>query len=201
MVADGVCIKGVVLQARVTHVRESYGEAALGEVLGLMFDSDRALLGSLVVPALWYPVALAIRLDQAICAYFGPGPERIVFRNIGRTLANLSCANATMLRRGDPHHALRASAQLYSLHYRYGQRAYERIDQRCCRFTTSGPEAIAIADCLTTHGFLERVVELSGALDARIDERQCRLQGAAWCVHSCEWSVAGVALSGLSASP
>lgn len=203
MVADGVCVKGVILLARLKHLRESYGEVTLCAVLDRMLPSDRELLrGMLLVPSLWYPVALLGRLDQAIDAHFAPGMQRGLFRQIGRVLANLDCeARAPLLRRGDPHHALRASSALYGQHYRYGVRTYAALDAHSCLLTSTGPDAIAVADCLTARGWLERMLELAGALDAEVDERWCRLQGAAACEHLCRWKVAGVAFTGLAAGP
>lgn len=202
MVADGICVKGVVLLARLKHLRDSYGEPTLNEVLGRLVEADRDLLrGMLVLPSLWYPVALAIRLDEAITAQFPLAAHRFIFRNVGRTLANLDCEDPRgLLRRGDPHRVLQAASHIYGQHYRYAERTYRRVDAWSCLLTSTGPTQVAVTDCPTAAGWLERILELSGALDGEVDERTCRARGEPSCEHFCHWKVAAVAFTAFAAA-
>jgi len=77
---------------------------------------------------------------------------------------------------------------LYGTQHDTGRRDYQQTGQRSALLRTLEAEETSVDDCLTTVGWLERGVELSGGRTVRVEERACRATGAAACQYHCEWT-------------
>lgn len=182
-------VKGSILGARLTFVRERGGEKALAKVLARLPAPDRELLGGWVLPISWYPLEVELRLDDAIAAVLSPGDRSRVFLEMGRQSAqvNLTGAQAPFVKAGDPHFFLANVPRMYATYHSRGRRTYEKTGATSATIRTFDAERVSPDDCLTVVGWLERALELSGARAPRVVEMQCRAQGAPCCEYRCEW--------------
>ncbi len=183
-------VKGAILGARLTFVRERGGERALQQVLSRLPPPDREVLAGWILPISWYPLELATRLDDAIADVLSPGDRSRVFLEMGRQSAQVSLtgAQAPFVKAGDPHFFLANVPRMYATYHSRGRRAYERTGDTSAVIRTFDAERVSRDDCLTVVGWLERALQLSGASRPRVAEVQCRSGGAPHCEYRCEWS-------------
>lgn len=182
-------VKGALLGARLTFVRERGGDKALGKVLARLPPPDREVLGGWILPTTWYPLDLAQRLDDAIARVLSPGDRGRIFLEMGRqsAQASLTGAEAPFVKVGDPHFFLANVPRMYATHHSRGRRTYQRTGDASAVIRTFDAERVSQDDCLTVVGWLERALQLSGASAPRVTESACRSGGAPHCEYRCEW--------------
>jgi uncharacterized protein (TIGR02265 family) len=186
-------IKGTVLQSRLLLLERRLGPAGRARVLARLPPDDRKVLGGVVMPIAWYPFALNERLDQAIAAELGQGPQ--VFRALGAQSAedNLGETHRVYMRSRDPHGLLKHTAQIYSLYYKTGYRTYEWVSSSKAVLRTFESRSFSSADCLTVVGWHERAIEMCGGAGPRVDEVRCRAREGDRCEYVCEWRPGSIA--------
>lgn len=182
-------VKGAILGARLTFVRERGGEKALQQVLSRLPAPDRKVLAGWVLPLDWFPLELAVRLDDAIASVLSPHDRSHIFLEMGRQSAqvNLTGAQAPFVKAGHPHFFLANVPRMYATYHSQGHRTYERTGDASAVIRTFDAERVSRDDCLTVVGWLERALRLSGASEPRVAEVQCRSGGAPHCEYRCEW--------------
>jgi uncharacterized protein (TIGR02265 family) len=183
-------VKGTLLIARMKYVR-SRGEADSERVLKRLSSEDQTLLRGMLLPSSWYPAGALMRLEMTAAAILSKGDRRQLFLEMGRFTASTNLALAGMhrpyVREGDPHFLLENVPRLYSSQHSSGHRTHERTGPTSAvvrHFDTDPPDA---DDCLTTAGWLERAVELSGGKAIVVEERCCRGRGAPHCEFLVSW--------------
>ncbi|HEY6105342.1 MAG TPA: TIGR02265 family protein [Anaeromyxobacteraceae bacterium] len=182
-------VKGAILGARLRFVRDRGGAATLEKVLARLPAPDREILSGLILPIGWYPLELALRLDDAIAAVLSPGNRGRIFLEMGRESAqvNLTGAQAPFVKAGDPHFFLGNVPRMYAAYHSQGRRTCEKTGDRSAIVKTFDAERVSADDCRTVVGWLERALQLSGAGAPRVSEAQCRARGAPHCEYRCEW--------------
>jgi uncharacterized protein (TIGR02265 family) len=188
--SSGSRIKGAVLIARLDFIRNRGGEQGLKQVLARLPEADRQVLGGMLVRVGWYPLDLHLRLDGAIADALSPGNPSEIFLEMGRASAetNLNGPQAPFVKKGDPHYLLRNAPQVYSAYHDTGRRTYEQAGERAAILRTFDAEIVDARDCLTTLGWIERAVEISGARAPKATETRCRARGDLHCEVHVAWS-------------
>jgi len=183
-------IKGNVLSARAAYVRARAGEPAWRKVLARLPAPDQKTLTGTLLAVSWYPLELALRLDEAIVAEFAPGQGRQMFIDMGRASAetNLAGAERVFVRAGDPQHLLKYSPQIYGFYYQVGRRTYERTAPNAGVVRTFDAESVTAADCLTVMGWHQRALELCGAIEVKVDHPVCRAESGDHCAYHFSWT-------------
>ena len=183
-------IKGVVLRAREEFVKDHFGEDAWLKVIEALPDSDKSMIGDMLLTARWYPFALGERLDQAIVETLGDGSSKI-FQDIGAKSAerNLTREHRTFLTPGDPHAFLKKAGIIYKFYYDTGYREYEETGPTSGVLTTYEAETFSVPDCLTVVGWYREALKMCGATDVRIVEEECRARGGSCCRYRVEWKI------------
>jgi uncharacterized protein (TIGR02265 family) len=183
--------KGIILLSRKAFVEMTWGKEAWERVLRRLSDADQEMLRGLIVSAGWYPFELNLRLDRAIAAAFAPGDPQKIFLDMGRGSAsvNLTGAHASYVKRGQPHDLLAMSPRIYSSYYDKGRRTYEKTGPTSAVLRTFDAENVTHEDCLTVVGWHERAIELCGGRRVKVQETQCRTNGAPHCEYHCQWEI------------
>ena len=186
----GGSVRGKVLLARLEYLTRRGGPEKVKEALVRLPPADRAVLEGLVLSVLWYPMPLALRLDDAVAAVLSPDDSDRVFLEMGRASADVNLAGAdwVMLRPGDPHYLLRMAPQIYAMYYLAGRRTYERVSDSEAILRTYDAESVTRTDCLTVIGWHQRALELAGAVGVEVEERRCRSRGAPFCEYHLRWA-------------
>jgi len=183
-------IKGVVLRAREEFVREHFGDDAWRRIVDTLPDSDRELIGNMVLAARWYPFGIGERLDRAIVDTLGGGSSRI-FQDIGAKSAerNLTREHKTFLTPGDPQAFLKKAGIIYNFYYDKGYREYEETGPTSGVLTTHEAETHSVPDCMTVIGWYREALKMCGAKEIRIVEEECRAKGGSCCRYRVEWKM------------
>jgi uncharacterized protein (TIGR02265 family) len=186
----GPRIKGNVLLSRIAFVRGHGGEEALQAVLSRLPAADQAILRGWILPISWYPLALNLRLDDAIAGVLSPEDRSRVFLEMGRASAdaNLKGPHRPFVKPGDPHFLLASAPQIYAAYYGVGRRTYERTGETAAVLRTFDAESVTPTDCLTVVGWHVRAIELCGGKDVRVAETRCRSRGDPHCEYHCTWA-------------
>jgi len=183
-------VRGILLGARMRFLN-AQGAIPKQRVLDSLSDADRATLTGVLLPNSWYDADLLARLDDAIAATVARGQRRELFRAMGRYSADLNLGPAGVqrpyLREGDVHFLMRHVPRMYTAVHGEGRRTYEGTGERSAVIRTLEGKEANDEDCLTTVGWLERGIELSGGLGARVVETRCRAKGDPFCEYRCEW--------------
>lgn len=183
-------VKGTLVIARMKYLR-AQGAASADRVLRHLSEEDQRLLTGMLLPSGWYPAGVLLRLDTTIAALLARGDRYRLFRDLGRFSADTNLGPSGVqrpyLREGDPQFLLRHVPRMYTAQHSDGRREYQQTGDRSAVLRTLEAQETSIDDCLTTVGWLERAVELSGGRAVRVVERQCRARGGASCEYQCEW--------------
>lgn len=184
-------VRGSVFNSRLAYLRSRGGEGLVASVLGRLSPEERALLGGMILPIAWFPMALAERLDQAIAQELTPHSPGQALVDVGRASAESALnggPQAVFVRKDDPHYLLSHAPQIYKMYYASGRRTYEKTSPRSAILRTFDAESVTPGDCLTIIGWHTRAIELSGGNAATVEERLCRTRGDGHCEYHCSWS-------------
>lgn len=183
-------VKGTLLIARMKFLR-SRGEAEAERVLKRLATEDQALLRGTLLPSGWYAAGVLLRLEMTAAAILSKGDRRALFLEMGRFTATTNLGPAGMqrpfVREADPHFLLENLPRLYASQHTSGHRIYEKSGPTSAIVRHFDPEEVDPDDCLTTVGWLERAVELSGGRGTIVDEVACRGRGAPHCEFRISW--------------
>jgi len=185
--------RGTVLLARKAFVEKRHGPLAWRRVLARLPGADRCILEGQLLPISWYPLALNLRLDDAIASELSPDHRDQIFLDMGRMSAevNLKGSHAAWVRPGDPHYLLGQAPVIYRFYYSRGHRTYTQLSDTSGVLRTYDAESVTRTDCLTVCGWYQRAIELCGGREVAVRETQCRSGGAAHCEYLCAWAMRG----------
>lgn len=183
-------VKGTLVIARMKYLR-SRGVESAERVLKRMSSADQAVLRGMLLPSTWYPADLLLRLEMTIVAILSKGDRKELFLDMGRFSAETNLGpngvQRPYLREGDPHYLLRNVPRMYAAQHSEGVRNYEQMGLKAAAIRTVSGDAPNVEDCLTTVGWLQRAVELSGGRIVTVEETRCRAKGADACEYVCRW--------------
>ncbi len=183
-------VKGTLLIARMKYLRAQGPESA-DRVMRRLSEEDLDVLTGMLLPSSWYAAGVLLRLDTTIAALLARGDRHRLFRDMGRFSAETNLGPSGVqrpyLREGDPQFLLRHVPRMYGTQHSAGRREYRQTGDRSAVLRTLEAEEPSPDDCLTTVGWLERAVELSGGRAVRVVELQCQARGGPHCEYRCEW--------------
>lgn len=183
-------VKGTLLIARMKYLR-SRGVEATERILKRMSAADQAVLRGMLLPSTWYPGDLLLRLEMTIVAILAKGDRQELFLDMGRFSAETNLGpngvQRPYLREGDPHYLLRNVPRMYAAQHSEGVRNYEQLGMKAASIRTVAGDPPSVEDCLTTVGWLQRAIELSGGRIVTVEETRCRAKGAECCEYVCRW--------------
>jgi len=183
-------VKGTLLIARMKFVR-SRGETDAERVLKRLAADDQVMLRGTLLPSSWYSAGVLQRLEMTAAAILAKGDRGALFLEMGRFTATTNLGPSGMQRpfvhEDDPHFLLQNVPRLYSSQHSSGHRTHEQTGPTSAIVRHFETGQVDPDDCLTTAGWLQRGVELSGGQGAMVDETQCRRRGAPCCEFRVNW--------------
>jgi uncharacterized protein (TIGR02265 family) len=183
-------VKGTLLLSRMKYLR-AQGEDSAARILRRLSEDDRRVLAERILPSTWYEAGVLQRLETTIAALLARGDRQHLFREMGRFSAETNLGPAGVqrpyLRESDPQFLLRQVPQMYGAQHDTGRREYVQTGERSAVLRTLDAEETSLDDCLTTVGWLERGIELSGGRAVQVVEPVCRAKGGPLCEYHCEW--------------
>ena len=181
-------VKGSVLKSRLAFVEEHAGKDGVKRVVDSLPEEDRKAL-KLLLAVQWYPFELGKRLDDAIVKIVGGGRPDF-FWKLGEASAqqNLTSLHKNFLTPGRPQEFLAKAPQIYRLYYETGRREYNPTGPNSGVLTTHDAETFSAPDCQTVMGWYQRALELNGATNVKVTEKECRATGGNVCRYELQWS-------------
>ena len=181
-------VKGSALASRLLWVRLGHGEAGLERLEHQASPELQPTLVNGVAMARWYPLAQFIELIELIDRLFGKGDGALI-KELGKfgAEANLKTVYKLFYKVGTVRWILGRAARLWGAHYDAGQMLV--VDEK------PGETTLEIADfdtphrvhCLSVAGWAEKSVEISGGVDANVEELSCRARGDERCLLRVTW--------------
>ena len=181
-------VKGNQIKARMSLLKERYGEAGLEKVLASLSEEDQAELRGVIMNVGWYDFWLAARFDQAIIDVLEQGQSSL-FEELGRASAkeNLQGVHKNLLEPREPLAFMQKTRIIYTFHYDTGSREWEESGPTSGYMVTRDAETYSVADCMTNIGYFKQGLELCGAKNIVIVEEECRAKGGAVCRFRVNW--------------
>lgn len=183
-------VKGTLLIARMKFLR-ARGAAEAERVLKRLSSDDQGVLGAMLLPSSWYPAGLLLRLEMTAAAILSRGDRRALLREMGRFSADTNLApegvHRPFVREGEPGFLLENLPKLYGSQHSSGSRTCERTGPTSATVRHFDVGEAEPDDCLTTSGWLQRAIEISGGKNVTVEEYQCRGRGAPHCEFRITW--------------
>jgi len=184
-----VKVKGNIIKARLSFIKENYSAEALDRVLSSLSAEDQKLLRGIITSTVWIPFEVGKRLDAAIVKVLGDGKTEI-FEELGRTSArfNLGSVHRSFLEPGKPLAFMEKAAAIYQFYYDVGRRTWEQTGPTSGILTTYDAETFSAFDCLTVIGWYKEALAMCGAKQISFVEELCRAKGDKVCRYRVSWS-------------
>jgi hypothetical protein len=181
---------GRIFLARLAYLRARGGQRLVENVLARLPSADQQALRGLILPSVWFSLALNDRLDMAIAEELAVGGDRRqVFIEMGKASAAMSFQSAYRPPPGDsgPHRVLELLPESHKQHCSHGHMTYERTGEKSGvgRIYNAGYQTPFT--CLTNVGWLLKAIELSGGRSPRVTDLRCLARGHPHCEYVCEW--------------
>lgn len=183
-----VHVKGLVLRARKEYIEKQFGAETFERIIEAASPEARAVLREEIMISSWYPLLALIEMAAGLDRLHGHG-DMATSRAMGRTaaLTALQGVHQSFAREHDPGFVIRMSPLLWGQYYDSGRAEAE----------SAGPESALVrildfqdphrAICLGVIGWGEAAIEVWGGVDARIEERKCRVWGDDCCEFVWSW--------------
>lgn len=179
-------VKGTALVSTIRYLTQTHGESGLRQVLTRLPRTDRERVERGFLVSGWYPVDLMMRITRLACEEFGPETARA----LGAASADyaLNVVYKIFFRVGSPQFTMSRATAMFRSYY----------DEGACRSVLAerGHGMVEVSGVLTpwpefcerVHGWLRRVLELSGAQNVTIEHRSCIGRGDPLCLFEGRWS-------------
>jgi hypothetical protein len=182
-------VKGSGLASTLRFVRDRFGKDGLEQVLSGLSTEDQAVLKGDLLVSSWYPLSLMLRLMRESHRCFAPQTQRI-HRETGRSSAdyNMTTIYKIFFKLGSPQYTISRAAGLFGSFYDTGSMEAIVNDKGHAVLELKGFAEPAPEVCERLGGWIERVIELTGALDLRSAHDQCVNRGAPTCRFEVDWT-------------
>ncbi len=180
--------KGYTLRGRLAFIEQRYGAERIPEVLARLDEEERKVLSHPFSPSSWYPLRYQVNLSAAIDQVLGKGDLQLCWE-IGRFTAEfeLSTIHQIFLKLGKPQHLLKMGALVWGRYYSAGRLAVESKGDCAAVGVVHDFDPLHRAFCMDFAGWMERTLELTGAVKVAIRHTACRLEHAPACRFEGSW--------------
>jgi hypothetical protein len=180
-------VKGTAVVASARYIRERFSQSSLDRVLRALPEGDRSAFDAGILASAWYPMDLLLRfMQEAERQLAGTEPELI--RNMGAASADygLTTVYRIFFKVGSPEFIISRAAGVFSKYYDTGKLS---VDSRPGRTVVelSDLQGTASQFCARIHGWMARILELTGAKNPRSAHSLCVHRGDPVCRWEGTW--------------
>lgn len=186
--SEPVKVKGTALSSTVRYIKEKFGDESVEKIIAGLGESDKAAIRSGVLVSSWYPFSLLVAIMRAAKKEYG-GQAPDLYRDIGRASADysLSTVYKIFFKVGSPQFIIGRAATVYSNFYTSGEMKVLESGKGFANVQiTDFPEPCE-EYCLRVWGWMERMLELTGARNIKAVHSKCRLRGDTLCLYTGTW--------------
>lgn len=181
-------VRGLSFAASVKYVRQNFGETGLQKVLDSLPEEERKIAGGKFHPMDWYPQAIFVKFLSAADKTLGTKEHEICYL-AGKANAEDAFGGIykIFLEFGGPQALLKKAALAWRALNDTGYLEVEVSRDKYTKGKIKEYENPQKCLCVHLNGYFEKVMELSGAKNAKSKEIQCRLEGADCCEYEVIW--------------
>lgn len=180
-------LKGSAYLSTLAYIETHFGAAAKERVLARLSDEDRAVLGHMVLPIQWYPLAPFPRLLRAMDAEVGRGDLSIVTeRGLWAAVQDMRTVHKVLLKLVTAQWVIEKGMKLWPNFHTSGRWEARREGDSGARASLHDLGVVDEAMCATLKGWIVGLLQLAGKR-AVVDHVECRARGGATCVYQVSW--------------
>jgi len=181
-------LKGSAYLSTLNFIETHFGTASKERVLERLSPEDRAVLGHMVLPIQWYPLAPFPRLLRAMDAEVGRGDLTLVTeRGTWAAVQDMRTVHKVLLKLVTPGWVIDKGMKLWPNFHTSGHWEAKRVGDKGARAELKDLGVVDEAMCMTLKGWILGLLQLAGIKRANVDHPECRARGSATCVYQISW--------------
>jgi hypothetical protein len=182
-------LKGSAYLSTLAFVEAHFGPAGKERVLARLSTEDRAVLGRMVLPIQWYPLAPFPRLLRAMDAELGKGDLTLVIeRGAWAAVQDMKTVHKVLLKFVTAQWVIDKGTKLWPNFHTSGRWETKRQGSNGARASLHDLGVVDEAVCATLKGWILGLMQLAGMKQrATVEHVECRARGAATCVYQVNW--------------
>jgi hypothetical protein len=181
-------LKGSAYHSTLAFIDAQFGEDARQRVLRRLSDEDRALVGGIMLPIQWYPLAPFPRLLRAMEDELGKGDLALVTdRGAWAAVHDMNTVHKVLLKLVTPSWLIEKGMRLWPSFHSSGRWEVARVGDAAARAELHDLGVVDDAMCATLKGWILGLLTLSGVRRPRVSHTECRVRGARSCVYDIDW--------------
>ena len=182
-------LKGSAYLSTLAFIDTRFGSAARERVLARLTADDRAVLGQLLLPIQWYPLAPFPRLLRAMDAEVGRNDLSLVTeRGTWAAVQDMRTVHRVLLKLVTPQWVIDKGMKLWPNFHTSGRWEAKRVGDRGARASLHDLGVVDEAMCATLKGWILGLLQLAGIKRAHVEHVECRARGDATCVYEVGWT-------------
>ena len=182
-------LKGSAYLSTLAFIDTRFGSAAKERVLARLTPEDRAVLGQLMLPIQWYPLAPFPRLLRAMDAEVGRGDLSLVTeRGTWAAVQDMRTVHRVLLKLVTPQWVIDKGMKLWPNFHTSGRWEAKRLGDRGARASLHDLGVVDEAMCATLKGWILGLLQLAGIKRATVEHVDCRARGDQTCVFLVGWT-------------
>ena len=181
-------LKGSMYVSTFAFIETRFGPNAKSAVLARLEPADRELLGGLVLPISWYPLAPFGRLLRAMDAELGRGDHAlIVERGEWTAVRDMRTIHKVILKFVTMTWIVDKAAKLWPSFHDTGRWEVRRVAEKRAAAELFDLAVVDDAICSSLHGWILGLGRLTGTRRVDLRHSRCRARGATSCVFDLTW--------------
>lgn len=181
-------LKGSAYLSTLAFLDTQLGAGAKERVLARLSDEDRALVGGLMLPIQWYPLAPFPRLLRALEDEYGRGDFALVTER-GRWAAihDMRTVHKLLLKVLSTQWVIEKSMRLWTNFHTTGRWEAAREGDCGARAVLHDLGVVDEALCASLRGSILGLLTLSGVRQPSVQHVECRAHGGPRCLYRATW--------------
>jgi hypothetical protein len=181
-------LKGSAYLSTLAFMEAQFGVGAKERVLARLGPEDRVMLGGMVLPIQWYPLAPFPRLLRAMDVQLGRGDLSLVTeRGTWAALQDMRTVHKVLLKLVTTQWVVEKGMKLWPNFHTSGRWESRRQDDGSARAWLHELGVVDEAICATVRGWILGLLQLAGVKRPTVDHVDCRARGAPSCSFDVSW--------------
>lgn len=181
-------VKGTAVSASATYLKERLGEEVYLQVVNDLSPEGQKLFGGVVLTSGWYEFSLLLELMKKVEAKLPRGARPLAWE-MGRYSAEsgIKTVYKIFFRVADVGFILKRASNIFSNYYDSGVMTVENQERNGASVVVRGFDQPCPYFCDRVLGWVERLLELTGVKNVRVDHPKCRVRGDDRCEFRGRW--------------